>query len=180
MKTALSIVALLAFMTLASNVSAQPVIYASPAGSGSQLGIGQPQQGVIGQPQLPVPQTVPGTWPGSVPIPQTNVVNPIVQQTNGPSGILGYDLYGRPITASQSQTILESSTRPGAGIAVGQVRNVNRWEQGNGFRVHVTGQEWLGADGQWHGNLNRRTVYTNSAGGTGVHDQNIQFAPTFP
>ena len=130
MKMILSIVALLAFVTSSTSLSAQEVvIFASPVGGGQQGGVNV-------QPQTTAPQ--PAVWPQQVyptptVVPQPQVVNPIVQQTRPTRRVLGHDLYGNPITETNLRTIHESATRPGAGIPAGQVRNVDRWENGNGY-----------------------------------------------
>ena len=164
MKTTLSVLALIVFALTTSGVQAQIVTFASPAGNGFQ-GAPVPQQAV------PVPQQ----WGTPVPQPVPLQINPIVQQSNQ-TGVAAYDLYGRPIIQSNTQTVLQSSTNPGAGVAQpGTLRNVNRIEWVNGVQVRVTGQEWIGADGQRHGNLNRQTITGNGAGGTLIENNNVQY-----
>jgi hypothetical protein len=155
---------------------------------------GQPQPFVSGQTYIPGQTYFPGTivqqpyyppyvpnqpiiqpWPGSgsftpgyvppvyYPVPDPN---PVVGYVPNTVTSITYDIYGNPIVSSQSQTVLQSATGPLRNTAIaGTTRAVNRYELDQyGRQVHVTGTEWLGADGIWHGNLNRQTLTVGPGG----------------
>lgn len=132
---------------------------------------------IVQQPYYPqYPQPVIQPWPGSgsftpgyvppVYYPSAPDPNPVVGYVPNTVTSITYDIYGNPIVSSQSQTVMQSATGPLRNTAVaGTTRNVNRYELDQyGRQVHVTGTEWLGADGIWHGNLNRQTVTVGQNG----------------